>query len=160
MTPRASPPGIEDMPAALLSFVAGKPGGQVARQNAVVAVEQALEARRIESAHQGGHIPGAVGGGVRPQYPWPANDHDGAHRPARDGRRRPVRPLHAPAACLVPLIVDDRPCAAGGITPEPGRCGRSAPASLHGKPPLDAGTLERVECRMRRTSALVLLYIC
>ncbi len=68
MTPRASPPGIEDMPAALLSFVVGKPGEQVARQNAVVAVEQALEARRSGAAHQGGHIPGAVGGGVRPQY--------------------------------------------------------------------------------------------
>jgi hypothetical protein len=48
------------------------------------------------------------------------------------------------AACLVPLIVDDRPCAAGGITTEPGCRGRSAPASLDGKPPLDAGTLERV----------------
>jgi hypothetical protein len=43
---RESPPGLADALVLILSFVPAEPGQQVAQQRAVVAVEQALEARR------------------------------------------------------------------------------------------------------------------
>ena len=52
----------------------------------------------------------------------------------------------APAARPVLLMVDDGPVAAGAITLEPGAPRATGPAVLDGKLPLDAGTLERVEC--------------
>jgi hypothetical protein len=145
MTPRASPPSIEDMPAALLSFVLGKPGEQVARQNAVVAVEHALEA--IEATQNRIMLTKVVIFPAQsavvfaldmPILPTVAMVHIDRRVTAAADLPQP------PAAWLVPPMVDDRPFAAGGVTLVPGCRGRSAPASLDGKPPLDAGTLERV----------------
>jgi len=118
---REAPPGLADALASISSFVPAAPGQQVAQQRAVVAVEQALEARwdRI-----------LLSKATIAPIQWLVVVILAALTLVTIAMVHIERPTTiavnlfifatAVAACLVLLMVNDRPFATGGITIEPG----------------------------------------
>lgn len=120
-TPRASPPGVADVLAALLSFAPGRPGEQFAQERAVVAVERALEARQNRIMLSGVVISPVQWAVILTLDVLVLLTIAMVHI---DRRVTVAVNLFAfstaMAACLVLLMVNDRPFAAGGATVEPG----------------------------------------
>lgn len=116
-----SPPGLTDAMRSLLAFVPRGPGEQVAQQGAIAAVERAVEARR-------GRI--VLSRAVIAPIEWIVIVVLAALALLTIAMvhidRRVTAAINlavfatAVAACLVLLMVNDRPFAAGGVTLDPG----------------------------------------
>jgi hypothetical protein len=117
---RESPPGLADALVLILSFVPAEPGQQVAQQRAVVAVEQALEARRNRILLSKATIAPIQWLVVVILAVLTLLTIAMVHL-----ERSTTVAVNlfifstAVAACLVLLMVNDRPFATGGITIEP-----------------------------------------
>jgi hypothetical protein len=120
VSPRELPPGVIDAMALLLSYTPADPGHQLAQQRAVMALEQAIEARRDRIL---------LSKAVIAPIQWNVVVLLSVLTMATIVMVHIDRPLTAAinlfifasaiAACLVLLTVNDRPFAAGGITVQP-----------------------------------------
>lgn len=117
---RRTPPGLTDGMTALLSFVPASPGQQVAQERAVIAVEQALEARRHRIVLSQATIAPIQWVVIFVLDALILLTIAFVHI-----NRRATAVVNliafstAVACCLVLLMVHDRPFAAGGITIQP-----------------------------------------
>jgi hypothetical protein len=119
-TLRTSPPGIENMLTALLSFVPGKPTEQFAQESAVVAVKHALEARQNRIMLSGVVISPVQWAVILTLDVLVLLTIAMVHIDRRVTAAVNLFTFSsAMAACLVLLMANDRPFAAGGITLEP-----------------------------------------
>jgi hypothetical protein len=119
-TLRRVPPGLTDAMKALLSFVPTRPGQQVAQERAVIAIEQALEARRRRIVLSQATISPIQWLVIFVLDALILVTIAIVHIDRRTTTAVNLVILStAVASCLVLLMVHDRPFAAGGITVQP-----------------------------------------